>query len=67
MRLFLFLLMATLLSGGVMSALQTGRVSSEVRRQSHPIMYWTSIAAGTLFALTCLAGAVGILAGVLFK
>ena len=67
MRLLLFLLMAILLGGGVISALQTGRVSSEVRRHSHPLMYWTSIGTGTLIALACLSGAVGILAGVLFK
>jgi hypothetical protein len=67
MRLLLFLLMAMLLGGGVISALQTGRVSSEVRKHSHPIVYWISIAVGALFALVCLAGVVGILAGVLFQ
>ena len=67
MSLFLFLLMAAVFGWSVMSALQTGRVNSKVRKYSHPIMYWTSIAFGTLLALACLEGAVGLLPGALPK
>jgi hypothetical protein len=59
--------MAAFFGWGVKSALQTGRVNSLVRLHSHPIMYWTSIAFGTLLALACLEGAVGLLPGALPK
>jgi hypothetical protein len=67
MRLFLFLLMSAVFGWSVMSALQTGRINSEVRRHSHPIMYWTSIAFTTLLALACIAIGLGLLPGPLLK
>jgi hypothetical protein len=43
------------------------RVNSKVRRHSHPIMYWTSIAFTTLLALACVAIGFGLLPGAHLK
>jgi hypothetical protein len=67
MSLFLFLLMAAVFGWSVMSALQTGRVNSKVRKYSHPIMYWISIAFTTLLALACLAVGLGLLPSALLN
>jgi hypothetical protein len=64
MRLLLVLTAAALLGWGVITGLRTGQVhvrGGVFKRTRNPILYWTSVAAGTLVALVSIAVGFGLI------